>query len=377
MDKYGRKGGVIYCASLSIFGGTLLCASQNIGMFIAARFFAGAGSWGFLALSKNSTLAFVPLLTHLAPVYSAELAPAELRGLFVGMNGVLIAVGYSLASYAGLGFFFAKDSATQWRGPLGLALIFPVVMLIVIFFVPESPRWLLMQGRSEEAWKVVSELHADPSDPDDTYSRSEFYQMEKQTAVDRTLNPTWKQMWVKPSYRKRSIMAIVFAFVGQSTAILVINNYGPILYKSLGFGSRDQLILQCGWITGAIPANFVGAWFMDRFGRRPLMIGGIIGCMLCLCVEAAMVALYAGAGTNKAGLGVAVAAFYVFLIIYSFGIDVCGVVFYSELFPNHIRAKGVAMAIMSLALTDLIYLQATATAFANIGWKFYLVSQVL
>lgn len=52
MDKWGRKGGVIYCASLSIFGGVMLCAAQNIGMFIAFRFFAGAGSWGFLALSK-------------------------------------------------------------------------------------------------------------------------------------------------------------------------------------------------------------------------------------------------------------------------------------------------------------------------------------
>ena len=56
MDKWGRKGGVIYCASLSIFGGVLLCASQNIGMFIAFRFFAGAGSWGFLALSKYDAL---------------------------------------------------------------------------------------------------------------------------------------------------------------------------------------------------------------------------------------------------------------------------------------------------------------------------------
>lgn len=111
---------------------------------------------------------------------------------------------------------------------------------------------------------------------------------------------------------------------------------------------------------------------MDRIGRRPLMLFGIAGCCICLCVEAAMVATYAAEGTNKAGLGVGVAAFYIFLIIYSFGIDVAGVVFYSELFPNHIRAKGVAMAIMSIALTDLIYLQATAEAFANIGWKFYL-----
>ncbi len=113
---------------------------------------------------------------------------------------------------------------------------------------------------------------------------------------------------------------------------------------------------------------------MDRFGRRPLMLCGVAGCCVMLCIEAAMIAQYAEAGTNKAGLGVGVAAFYVFLVIYSLGVDVAGVVFYSELFPNHIRAKGVALCVMSIALTDLVYLQATAEAFANIGWKFYLVS---
>ena len=301
----------------------------------------------------------------------------------------MIAIGYALASYMGLAFYYSTNISAQWRGPLGLALIWPIMLLIIICFIPESPRWLLMKGKTEEAWQVISDLHADPTDPDQEYARGEFYQMQKQTELDRTLNPTWKQMFQKPSYRKRAIMAIVFAFIGQSTAILVMNNYvslllalttasdtiqGPTLYKALGFGTRDQLILQCGWITGAIPANFIGAWFMDRFGRRPLMLFGVAGCCVMLCIEAAMVAQYAEAGTNKAGLGVGVAAFYAFLIIYSLGIDVCGVVFYSELFPNHIRAKGVALAIMSIALTDLVYLQATAEAFAKIGWKFYLVS---
>lgn len=65
--------------------------------------------------------------------------------------------------------------------------------------------------------------------------------------------------------------------------------------------------------------------------------------------------------------------FYLFLAVYSMGVDVAGVVFYSELFPNHIRAKGVCLSMATVALTDLVYLQATTTAFANIGWKFYLV----
>jgi MFS family permease len=146
------------------------------------------------------------------------------------------------------------------------------------------------------------------------------------------------------------------------------------LYGSLGYDTKDQLALQCGWITVGVVFNAVGAAIMDRVGRRPLLLIGIVGCCACLIVEAAMVATYAAAGTNKAGLGVGVAAFYIFLAFYSVGVDVAGVVFYSELFPNHIRAKGICLSIATIALTDLVYLQATATAFANIGWKFYLVS---
>ena len=158
-----------------------------------------------------------------------------------------------------------------------------------------------------------------------------------------------------------------FAFIGQSTGVLVLNNYGPTIYASLGFKTEDQLRFQCGWITVGIVFNFVGALVMDRFGRKPLLFIGVSGCCLALILEAAMVASFGGAGTNKGGLRMGVAATYIFLAFYSVGCDVAGVVFYSELFPNHIRAKGICLSIATIALTDLVYLQATATAFANIG----------
>ena len=92
-------------------------------------------------------------------------------------------------------------------------------------------------------------------------------------------------MFRRPSYRKRSLLAMGFAFIGQSTAVLVINNYGPTLYKALGYGTKDQLALQCGWITVGIIFNFVGAALMDRIGRRPLMLFGISGCCVALILE--------------------------------------------------------------------------------------------
>jgi MFS family permease len=155
--------------------------------------------------------------------------------------------------------------------------------------------------------------------------------------------------------------------------VLVLNNYGPTIYASLGFDTEYQLIFQCGWISVGIIFNLVGALIMDWTGRRPLLMLGVGGCCVSLILEAAMVASFGEAGTNKAGLRMGVAAAYLFLAVYSVGVDVAGVVFYSELFPNHIRAKGISLSIAVIALTDLVYLQATATAFANIGWKFYLL----
>ena len=130
-----------------------------------------------------------------------------------------------------MAFYYAKSPAAQWRGALGVALIFPVFMLIIIFFVPESPRWLLMKGRNEEAREVIMNLHRTKVDSDQEFARAEFYQMQKQTEFDLTLNPTWWEMFRRPSYRKRTMLAMGFAFIGQSTAVLVINNYGPTLYK--------------------------------------------------------------------------------------------------------------------------------------------------
>jgi predicted membrane metal-binding protein len=151
------------------------------------------------------------------------------------MNGVNIAMGYALASYMGMAFFFAEDDAAKWRGPLGLALLWPIMMIGVVFIVPESPRYLLMQGEVEKAREIVYKLHTMKDDPDQEFARGEFYQMQKQAEFDKTLDPGWWAMFTKKGYRRRTALAMGFAFVGQSTGVLVVNNYGPTLYATLGY----------------------------------------------------------------------------------------------------------------------------------------------
>ena len=109
----------------------------------------------------------------------------------VGMNGVNIALGYAIASYMGLAFFYSHNPETQWRAPLGIALIWPALMLIVCLVAPESPRWLLMKGRIEEAREITYKLHSIKGDPDQEFARGEFYQMSKQAELDRTMQPGW------------------------------------------------------------------------------------------------------------------------------------------------------------------------------------------
>ena len=241
MDRWGRKMSVVFCASISLFGGIFCCAAQNPPMFIVFRFFVGMGA-----------NAFVPV----TGVYTSELAPPALRGFFGGLNGVLILVGYSLASYMGLAFFHAQDPVAQWRAPLGLALIFPTLMLLLLPIFPESPRWLLLQGRGEEAEKVVQRLHQ--SGPNDDFARSEFYQMRTQAEHDKNMPSSWKDLFMKPSYRRRAIIVILIGAFGQASGVIVINNFSPMIYQALGFDVEETLILLCGWITGGIFASLIG-----------------------------------------------------------------------------------------------------------------------
>ena len=117
---------------------------------------------------------------------------------------------------------------------------------------------------------------------------------------------------------------------------------------------------------------------MDWTGRRPLLLIGVGGCCISLILEAAMSGAFAETDSgNVAGLRAGVAFAYLFLAFYSVGIDVAGVVFYSELFPNHVRTKGIALSIATIALTSLVYLQVAQLAFETIGWKYWVVFIVI
>jgi len=310
------------------------------------------------------------------PVHSSELSPPDWRGFFVGMNGLMIALGFGLSSWVGLAFNSLASGDAQWRGPIGVGILFSLIILTLLIFIPESPRWKIMNGQLDEAWMIIRAIHQNPhnnNDQSQDFARREFEQICKQIELDKTLDSSWLHMFRKPSYRRRSLLAMSYAFLGESTAMLVITNYGSILYKQLGYNSHDQIVLEAAYQAVPFVGNLVGSLIVDKVGRRPLMLAGLIGCCTFVCIETAMVASFVDGPKNPAGLKMGVAALFCFIFCYAIGVDVAGIVFYGEIFPNHIRAKGLTLAVSSRTLADLIYLESATSAFANIGWRFFLV----
>lgn len=155
------------------------------------------------------------------------------------MCGVFVGLGYALGTYMGMAFFTSSTDA-QWRGQYGVTVALNLVMIVIVYFTPESPRWLLLVDRPHAAKDVVRILYNVSNEDEHGAAIGELYQMQRQIEYDRNLNSSWLEMFRRPSYRKRVILTCGYAFFGQSTACM-----GTVFQPSQPLGanvfSRQQL----------------------------------------------------------------------------------------------------------------------------------------
>lgn len=254
-NGWGRKQANLVAALIAVVAGVLQCASYHIAMLLVARVLCGIGAGMVMANS---------------PVYMSEVAPPHTRGLLVGLQGVGIVTAYIVCSLCGLIFSFV-DHPVQWRLTFVVLTVAAVGFACSLYFLPESPRWLMENGREEQARAELERLHSTKSDPDGTLARAEATQIKAQVEAEKNLPKGYIYIFKTPALRKRAFCSILLWVMGQGTGITAIANLIPVLMGGLGFNPTLQLGLGCAWTVVAILGCLLNVAIIDRVGRVRLL----------------------------------------------------------------------------------------------------------
>ena len=252
-DHIGRRWTIQIAAVTALIGGALAAGSVHIAMLIVVRVLQGAG---------------LGALATLTPVYLAESSTAQKRGMLTGLHGFFLVSGYNISSWVGFGCYYSKNLTFGWRGPIAFTCIPALLLAIGCIWVPETPRYLLLRGRSDEAWRNLQRLHRDPNDPSNSAAHEEFIHMKAAIEYERTQPTGYMGIFKTPSYRKRAFLSCFIQLAANNTGALVINYYSVIIYGNLGLDGALSLLMYCIYTLIGALGNLFSLLTVDKTGRR-------------------------------------------------------------------------------------------------------------
>ncbi len=329
-DRYGRKPLLLISAFIFLSSAYATGAFSDFNWFLAARFLGGIG---------------IGIASGLSPMYIAEVAPTAIRGKLVSLNQLTIVLGilgaqitnWQIADPIPAGFT-AADICASWNGQMGWrwmfwAAAFPAAaFLLLACFIPESPRWLAVRGKSERAKSVLTKIGGL------SYAKQELRLVEE--TGSKKSEGGLKVLFSRP-FRKVLIFGIVIAVFQQWCGTNVIFNYAQEIFQSAGYSLGDVLFNIVVTGVANVVFTFVAIYTVDKLGRRALMLfgaGGLAGIYLIL-------------GTCYY---FQVSGFFMVVLVvmaiacYAMSLGPVTWVLLSEIFPN--RVRGVAMATATFAL---------------------------
>lgn len=309
-DRYGARGVLRVLALFYVVSGIGCALAWDWGSLLAFRFIGG------LAIGGSSVL---------APVYISEIAPAQRRGMLVGMFQLAIVIGI-LAAYVSNAAVAAAIPAPDlaWRWKLGVAAAPAILFLILLFGIPDSPRWLAARGRDAEARGVLAGI-GDP-DPDAELATIRTSIAENRAAGGQRLN------WAR--HRRPIMLAVLIAAFNQLSGINAILYYLNQIFADAGFASSDLPAIGIG-IANLI-FTLVGMALIDRVGRKRLLLVGAAGTAICLGLAwAALAGIIPRALLLPALIG--------FIAFFAPSQGAVIWVYISEVFPTAVRARGAAL----------------------------------
>jgi sugar porter (SP) family MFS transporter len=316
-DRIGRRKSLLLAA--------VLFAASTIGAALA-------NSLAIFATGRLAGGLAIGLASVLTPVYIAEIAPARIRGRLVSLNQLAIVVGILVAylvswSLAGLG-------NSSWRWMLGVAAIPALVFFIGLFFIPESPRWLISNQRREEGRAVLSRIYG----PEQADAQVELVE---QAAAGEA--GTWKEVFSK-AMRRPLLVALGLAVVCQITGINTVLYYGSILISQHFKGESAGSALMANVIIGStnLVCTVIALRFLDRWGRRSMLLTASAGMAVSL---AAFVIAYRIPGLSPL---LVLACILSYTGFFAFAMGPIPWVVISEIFPNKIRGRAASIATSTL-----------------------------
>jgi len=306
-DIFGRKNTLYFVAAAYLLSSLGTALADNWYVFLVFRLLGGLG---------------VGVSSVTAPIYISEVSPADRRGRLVGLFQFNVVLGI-LISYLS-NYLLSQGGDASWRWMLGVQALPSLLFIVLIYFIPESPRWLILKkGETTRALEILRIIN--PLDCEQELAAIQASNLHD-SAADTSL--------FSGQYKTPVILAVLFAFFNQVSGINAIIYYAPRIFEMAGLGAHSSLLSTVGIGMVNFIFTLLGINIIDKVGRRTLMLVGSFGLIISLFLVA--LTFYSGHFN-----GFAIPMYMmVFIAFFAFSQGAVIWVFISEIFPNQVRAKG-------------------------------------
>ncbi|TQV93631.1 sugar transporter [Cordyceps javanica] len=366
-ESWGRRSSTFWGSLIMIVGTIMQAASFHYGLFVSGRVVGGVGNG---------------MVTSTIPTWQSECARPHKRGFLMMVSGALISGGVMIAYWVDFGFYFLEGSV-RWRFPIAFQSFFTLIVMWGLMYLPDSPRWLAMQGRMDDAASVTARLLGKSVDDEETQQEMQSITdaIEAQGMQGKFSN---KELLTSgPSQNlRRTLIGVAAQFAQQFCGINLVTYYATFLFEnSLGFGPEMSRLLAAANGTEYFLASLVALPLIEKTGRRTLMLFGAFGMMASMAILAGTVStgttLPNGAPELDTAYGVTATVFlFVFNTFFAIGWLGMTWLYPAEITNLRIRIQANALSTCSNWLSNFVIVMITPPAFANLGYRTYIMFAV-
>ena len=349
------EGWYVGCALIGSIIGVLCAGSlsdyigRKITMLISAAFFSISAIGCAVCGSFDALVAFriiggvgIGIVSIVSPIYISEVSPAKIRGTLVSLYQLAVTAGFLLAylanwtidagidpsAAADAGLWSRMFNAEAWRGMLGSETLPALLFLFIIFFIPESPKWLIIKGKPSEATAVLSRILGSEDE-----INAEVEATRSSSGEDKG---SWSDL-LKPGILVAVLAGCAIAILGQFMGVNAVLYYGPKIFSEAGFDNPMFSTVLVGLVNFA--TTVLAVFIIDRVGRKQLIYWGVSGMIICLIA----IGIYFATG-GALGNGFMLAFFLAYVFCCAISISAIVFVLLSEMYPNSIRGRAMSLA---------------------------------